>query len=137
MTETPVRLSALSDATEGDDPIVVYRTSALHEADIVAEALERAHIPFFRRVETLGGLSFAMPVNPPPGMLPGNFWSIAVPGKWVRRTARFIAKLPVTQQLPATHLMPGVRDVFRGWTWLFVLAILLAMAWTIFRMYTS
>jgi hypothetical protein len=76
-----------------------------------------------------------MPVSPPPGLLPGNFWAIAVPGKWVRRAVRFISKLPVTQQLPATHRMPGVRDLFQGWTWLFVLAILLAMAWTIFRMY--
>ena len=124
-------------AIERDDPVVVYRTSALHEADIVAEALERVHIPLFRRIETLGGLSTAMPVSPPPGLLPGSFWIVAVPGKFARRAARFISRLPVTQQLPATHRMPGVRDVFQGWTWLFVLAILLALAWTIFRMYTS
>ena len=120
---------------ERDVPVVVYRTGVLYEADMVAEALERAHIPLFRRVETLGGLSTAMPVSPPPGLLPGSFWAIAVPGKWARRAVRFIGKLPVTQQLPATHRMPGVRDLFQGWTWLFVLAILLAVAWTIFRMY--
>jgi hypothetical protein len=124
-------------AIERDDPVVVYRTSTLLEADMVAEALERAHIPFFRRVESLGGLSTAMPVSPPPGLLPGSFWLVAVPGRFAHRASRFIAKLPVTQRLPATHRMPGVRDVFQGWTWLFVLAILLALAWTIFRMYTS
>jgi hypothetical protein len=125
------------DAIERDDPVVVYRTSALLEADMVADALERAHIPFFRRIESLGGLSAAMPVSPPPGLLPGNFWVVAVPGRFARQASRFIAKLPVTQQLPATHRMPGVRDLFQGWTWLFVLAILLALGWTIFRMYTS
>ena len=132
-----MRASESDFVIERDDPVVVYRTSTLLEADVVAERLERAHIPFFRRVETLGGLSTAMPVNPPPGLLPGNLWSIAVPGKWVRRAVRFIAKLPVTQQLPGTHRMPGVRDAFQGWTWLFVLGILLALAWTSFRMYTS
>jgi hypothetical protein len=124
-----------SDAGENDDPVVVYRTNALHEADIVAEALDGARIPFVRRVETLGGLSTAMPVNPPPGLLPGNSWSIAVPGKRARRAARFIARLPVAQELPATHRMPGVRDLFQGWTWIFVLAILFALAWTLIRMY--
>lgn len=124
-------------AIERDDPVVVYRTSTLLEADMVAEALERSHIPFFRRVESLGGLSTAMPVSPPPGLLPGSFWVVAVPGRFARRAARFIARLPVTQRLPATGRMPGMREMFQGWTWLFVLAILLALAWTIFRMYTS
>jgi hypothetical protein len=134
-------VSPLSPVDEGaierDDPVIVYRTSTLYEADMVAEALERAHIPFFRRVETLGGFSTAMPVSPPPGLLPGSFWVVAVPGRLAHRAARFIAKLPVTQQLPATHRMPGVRDLFEGWTWLFVLAILLALAWTIYRLWMS
>src|SRR5262245_12961470 len=101
MSEHP----SLTSSAKSDDPVVVYRTSQLHEADIVAEALKSAQIPFFRRIETLGGLSTAMPVSPPPGLLPGNFWAIAVPGTWVNRAVRFVAKLPVSQEIPASHQM--------------------------------
>src|SRR5262245_21293310 len=120
-------------STESDDPVVVYRTSALHEADMVAEAMGRARIPFSRRVETLGGLSAAMPASPPPGLLPGNFWAIAVPGSCADRAVRSVATLPVSREFPASHEMPGVKEIFRGGTWIFVLAIILALAWALFR----
>ena len=120
-----------------DDPIIVYRTSLLHEADLVAEAMKRAQIPFFRRVETLGGLSAAMPVNPPPGLLPGSFWAIAVPGSWAKRADRFIAGLPVAREIPATHQMPGAKLMFKGWTWMFALVIIVALLWALVRMYTK
>jgi hypothetical protein len=122
-------------ASVSDDPIVVYRTSLLHEADVVAEAMERARIPFIRRLETLGGLSAAMPVNPPPGLLPGNLWAFAVPGSWAKRADRFIAELPIAREIPATREMPGAKDMFKGWTWMFVLAIIVALLWTLIRMY--
>ena len=121
--------------TDADDPVVVYRTSHLNEADVVADAMERARIPYFRRIETLGGLSVAMSANPPPGLMPGDFWAIAVPGTWAKRAARFIARSPVSREFPETHRMPGIEAVFEGWTWLFVLAILGALIWTIIRMY--
>jgi len=125
-------------SAENDDPVVVYRTKYLHEADVVAEAMSRAQIPFFRRMETVGGFSAAMPVNPPPGLLPGNLWAIAVPGSWAARAARFVAKLPVSQETEARGKFraPGVKGFFRGWTWIFVLAILLALLWTVIRMWS-
>ena len=126
---------SVTPPSDGDNQVVVYRTTALHEADIVAEALGRAQIPFIRRVEILGGLSAAMPANPPPGLLPGNFWAIAVPGKWSRRALRFISRLPISQTIPGSHQMPGVKAMFQGWTWLFVLAIIVALVWTLIRMY--
>lgn len=114
---------------------VVYRTTTLHDADVVAEAMGRAQIPFLRRVETLGGLSVAMPVNPEPGLLPGNFWVIVVPGRWSRRARKLIARLPVSQENRDTHRMPGVPEMFQGWTWVFVLAIVVALVVTLLRMY--
>jgi len=126
-----------SGTDESDNSVVVYRTSVLLEADIVAEAMERAKIPYFRRLETVGGLSAAMPANPPAGLLPGGFWAIVVPGSWATRAARFISGLPVSQQVPASHAMPGAKDMFEGWTWILVLAIIVALLWTIIRMYTK
>ena len=126
-----------SDSMRSDDPVVVYRTRVLYEADMVAEAMTRAGVPFFRRMESIGGLSFAMPVPPPMGA-PGALWAIAVPGSWVDRAAHFIAKLPVSQEIePGKRGFrpPGVKEFFRGWAWLFVVAIVLVLVWTIFRMY--
>jgi hypothetical protein len=33
--------------------------------------------------------------------------------------------------------MPGIKEMFQGRTWLFVLAIIVALVWTIIRMYTE
>jgi len=98
--------------------------------------MSRAQMPFSRRVETIGGLAAAMPVNPPPGLLPGNLFAIAVPTRWAARAARFIATLPVSQESvrDARHPLPGVKEIFQGWTWVFVLAIVLVLAWTVIRM---
>ncbi len=125
-------------SVESDDPVVVYRTRYLNEADVVAEAMSRAQVPFFRRVETIGGLSAAMPLNPAPGLLPGNRWAIAVPGSWAKRAVQFIAKLPVSQEPepPSEFRAPGVKEFFQGWTWLFVFGIVLALLWTIIRMWS-
>ena len=127
----------MTTSAESDDPVVVYRTTVLLEADVVAEAMSRAKIPYFRRVETTGGWSVAMPANPPPGLFPGNLWAIAVPGSWAARAKRFVSGLPVSQELRTSHRMPGVKEMFQGWTWFFVLAILLALGWTIVRMFTE
>ena len=124
-----------SGVAENDDPVVVYRTSFLHEADLVAEAMDRAHMPHFRRIATVGGLSVAMTANPSAGLLPGNFFAIAVPGMWATRAKRFVATLPVTQEPPASHQMPGVREMFKGWTWIFVLGILLVLILGLIRMF--
>ena len=120
---------------ESDDPVVVYRTRYLHEVDLVAEAMSRAQMPHFRRIATIGGLSAAMPANPAPGLLPGSFFAIAVPGSWAERAERFVAKLPVSQGIPSTHRMPAIRDMFQGWTWIFVLAMLLVLILGVIRMF--
>ena len=122
-----------------DDLVVVYRTRVLHEADMVAEAMSRAQMPCVRRVETLGGLSTAMPLNPPPGLLPGNLWAIAVPRSWAERAVHFIAELPVSQEPEPSgeFRAPGVKEFFHGWTWLFVFGIVLALLWTVIRMWSS
>ncbi len=121
--------------TGSDDLVVVYRTQLLNEADVVAEAMGGAKMPFVRRLETIGGFSTAMPVNPPPGLLPGSLWAIAVPQSWAGRAEAFIAQLPVSQGIRSTRQMPGVREMFRGWTWIFVLAILLVLVLGVIRMY--
>ncbi len=123
------------DLAESDDPVVVYRTAFLHEADLVAEAMDRAQIPHFRRIAAMGGWSVAMPANPAPGLLPGSFFAIAVPGKWVARAESFVASLPVSREPQASHRMPGIREMFRGWTWIFVLAILLVLILGVIRMF--
>jgi hypothetical protein len=127
--------AAEDDPAEDDDPVVVYRTGVLLDADIVAEAMRRAQIPHVRRMEMIGGWSVAMPANPGPGMLPGNFFAIAVPRHLVKQATHFVARLPVSREVPSSHRMPGVREMFQGWTWIFVLAILLVLILGVIRMY--
>ena len=122
-------------SSDNDDPVVVYRTRLLLEIDVVADAMSRAQMPYFRRIETVGGLAATIPASPPPGLLPGSFFAIAVPGEWVARARRFIATLPVSQEVRDIHQMPGVKDMFKGWTWVFVLAIILTLIIGVIRMY--
>ena len=122
-------------SVEGDAPIIVYRTQLLHEADMVCDAMSRAQIPYFRRAVTVDGQSIAMSPAPPPGLLPGNSFAVAVPGRWADRARRLVAGLPVSQEIRSSHRMPRRREMFQGWTWIFVVAILLLLILGVIRMY--
>jgi hypothetical protein len=79
------------------EQVVAYRSGRLYEFDMVADALEAAGVPYFRREESSSGLSFAMPVMPVQG--PGITWAILVPRRALRRAKRIIVGLPVSQDM--------------------------------------
>jgi hypothetical protein len=74
--------------------VVAFRSGLLYEADIVADALSEAGIPFYRRTEVLGGPEFAMPVAASPG--PGTVWSVLVPEMSRASASELIESLPVS-----------------------------------------
>src|SRR5262249_17266360 len=79
------------------EQVVAYRSGLLYEFDMVADALEAAGVPYFRREESSSGLSFAMPVVPVQG--PGVTWAIVVPRRALKRAKRIIVGLPVSQDM--------------------------------------
>ena len=83
--------------SEHREDVVIFRTGLLHEADLVAGALEGQGIPYYRRMEALGGPEFAMPYAPSNG--PGTSWAVHVPRQAVAEAREVIRALPVTHQV--------------------------------------
>jgi hypothetical protein len=118
------------EQTDDGKSVVVYRTGIVYEFDMVADAMTRAGIPYFRRRESIGGLSFAMPVMP--SMAPGDMYAIVVPETWAARAKHFVAALPVSQGAQAGA--PGFRsskELTSQWAWVFVVGLGLLFIWTI------
>ncbi len=120
-----------------DDVEVVFRTGLLHEADIVADALESAHVPFYRQAESASGLTFAMPINPAPG--PGGAWLVIVPRKRAARARRIIERLPVSNDpspgMFAFRPRPEVKRFYRQYAWFFVVGMTLVLLWNVIQLF--
>jgi hypothetical protein len=117
--------------------VVVFRSGLLHEADLVADALEEAGIPFFRQVENAAGLVFAMPVAPAPG--PGAAWLILVPARKLAAARRLIRRLPVSAD-PSPgfwgfHPRPEVKQFYRQYAWVYIVGMALVFLWTLVRLF--
>jgi LPXTG-motif cell wall-anchored protein len=126
------------DQPEDEGSVVVYRTGYVNELDIVSEALSRAGIPYFRRMESIGGLSFAVPVMPAGG--PGTLWAIVVPESWAERARHFIARLPVPQGAQPhvwSSPAPPPKTGSFSWGWLLVIGALLLLLWSMIRAFTE
>ena len=122
------------DKAEDGRSVVVYRTGVVLELDLVADAMSRAGIPYFRRMESIGGLSFAAPVMPAGG--PGTLWAIVVPESWADRARHFIATLPVPQGVEPhvwTSAAPSQRKPSFSWAWVFVIGAVLLLLWSMIR----
>jgi hypothetical protein len=111
--------------------VAIYRTGILSEFDMVADALTRGGIPYVRRRESIGGLSFAMPVAP--AMAPGESYAIVVPEAWADRAKHFVAAMPVSRG--AAPGFWGFRSPPKGlssqWAWVLVVGLGLVVIWTI------
>jgi hypothetical protein len=107
----------------------VYRTTYLHEADLVVHELERLGIAFYRAQEGPLGVQWAMPAWP--AWEPGSCFLVIVPGPHARRAKRLVRSLPVSQDPFPGVWQPGMTDtqkrVWRFWAWA-VLAITAAFA---------
>jgi hypothetical protein len=119
------------------DVRVVYRSGLLHEADLVADALEEVGIPFYRQVEAASGLVFAMPVAPVPG--PGAAWLVIVPARRSAAARRLIKRLPVSSD-PSPgfwgfHPRPEVKKFYRQYAWFYIIGMALVFLWTVIRLF--
>jgi hypothetical protein len=123
------------DQPEDGRSVVVYKTGFVYELDIVADALSRADIPYFRRMESIGGLTFAMPVMPAGG--PGTLWTIVVPETCAERAKHFISKLPVPQgaepHVWSAAAPPQEKKPYFYWAWVFVIGAALLVVWSMIR----
>lgn len=116
-----------------DLPDVEVFSSALpFEAEMIAEALQRARVPFYRRTWS-GGIEFAQPALTP--ISPGMLYLIKVPAPCAPRARKIIEKLhlsPNQNALWPNHMSRRDRNFFRSWGWLqlslIALFILLALA---------
>ncbi len=119
-----------TDGGNESSSVAVYRTGVVYEFDIVADAMTRAGIPYFKRRESIGGLSFAMPVMP--SMAPGDLYVIVVPETWAERAKHFIAELPVSQGVQANaSSFRSSKALTSQWAWLLVVGLGLVVLWTI------
>jgi hypothetical protein len=82
-------------AESGSTEFLVWSTY-LYEADLVAEHLERAGIPFYRYIETMG-VRFQMAAAVPAGSLPGSRFLVVVPEPEAARARALVASLPVSR----------------------------------------
>lgn len=119
------------------DVTVVFRSGLLHEADLVADALERAGIPFYRQAEAASGLVFAMPVAPAPG--PGAAWLVLVPARRLAAARKVIGRLPVSPD-PSPGFWgfrprPEVRKFYRQYAWVYIVGMALVFLWTVVRIF--
>lgn len=111
--------------------IVVLRTGFAYEADMVANALEEAGLPFYRRQESSSGLEFAMPVAGSSG--PGIFWIVRVPLSAEEEAKEIIKSLPVSQDLnPGVWdfgAAPRTKSIWRVVSLIMVVGFLISVGW--------
>ena len=106
-----------------------YRSTYLHEADLVANELESAGIAFYRAAEGPMGVRWAMPLSP--AWEPGTCFLIIVPAPHAARAKRLVKSLPVSQDENAGIWPTGMKDdakqFWRFWTWITLLGTAAAL----------
>lgn len=118
----------------GDEPsghaVVVLRTGKIFEADLAASVLEEAGVPHFRREQSSGGLTFAMPAAPSVG--PGNWWVILVPEEAAEEARSILEQLPLdADNEPGVWDFapsPQAKSFFKSWAFFTLLLFALAFA---------
>lgn len=122
-----------------DVPPFIYRSTHLHEADLVVSEFERLDIAFHRAIEGPAGVRWAMPLSA--AWAPGTCFLVIVPGPHSKRAADVVNDLPVTHE--ATHVVwqPGMTDadkeIWRTWAWVSLAAFGLGLVGAIAAMFTQ
>jgi hypothetical protein len=105
----------------------VYRTTYLHEADLVANEFEERGIAFYRAQEGPPGVRWAMPLSA--AWAPGTCFAVIVPGPHARHAAAIVKGLPVSNEEYPGVWQPSTSErlkrFWRGAVWLY-LAVLAA-----------
>lgn len=111
--------------------VVVVRTGRLYEADMAAEALEQAGLPFYRREENITGIQLAMPAMP--AQAPGMMFLVIVAEESAGQARAIIEELPISQSTEpefwANHPAPHAKKIYRHYA--IVILILTAVIFLI------
>lgn len=114
----------MNSEDNGTEPVLVFKTGKLYELDMVANALEEKHIPFFRQEESSGGVRFAMPFQPSMG--PGTGFCIFVPRKAVDDAMEILSGMPFETSTNPSVWDFGARSAARRY-WRIYAWVLLVM----------
>jgi hypothetical protein len=102
-----------------ESPPFIYRSTYLHEADLVANEFERLGIGFYRSEEGPAGVKWAMPLSP--AWEPGTCFLVIVPGPHARRAKLIVKRLPVSRDKYPGVWQPGMsesdKQMWRTWAW--------------------
>ncbi|MFN2239826.1 MAG: hypothetical protein ABR524_10585 [Thermoanaerobaculia bacterium] len=97
--------------------LCILRTGQLFEADLLCSTLDDEGIPYYRRLETSGGMEYAMPASPAPG--PGVWFTVWISGSEQNRVEKILEHLRVEpKQDPGvwdSRPTPGGRKLLYGW----------------------
>lgn len=106
--------------------LCILRTGQLFEADLLCSTLDEEGIPYYRRLETSGGMEYAMPASPAPG--PGVWFTVWIPRSEQGRVEQILEHLRVEpKQDPEvwdSRPRPRSRKLLYGWSVLLLLLIL-------------
>jgi hypothetical protein len=72
---------------------VVLRTGRIWEVEMVANAFDKAKIPYYQQFETITGLRLAKEI--PQAMGPGDWWAFYVPKRFLERAGEVLSELPI------------------------------------------
>jgi hypothetical protein len=85
-----------------------YRTTYLHEADLVANEFERLGIAFYRAEEGPAGVRWAMPLSA--AWEPGTCFAVIVHGPHSKRARQIVSGLPVSRERSPGVWQPHMSD---------------------------
>ena len=119
--------------SDQDAPPFIYRTTYLHEADLVSNEFERLGIAYYRAEEGPAGVRWAMPLSA--AWEPGTCFLVIVPGPHGKRAEDVVNHLPVSREKYPGVWQPGMREadkrMWRTWAWISLVAFVIGIIATI------
>lgn len=88
--------------------ITVLKTSRFNEADMLAEALRDAGVPYYQEAAGIGGVRYAMFPLPEHG--PGQFYHILVPEEVAEEARAVMEKLPLMAEINCEDVAMSLTD---------------------------
>lgn len=94
---------------------VVLRTGRPWEFDMAVHALKDAHLPFYTKLECIGGINFSVPAMLTPS--PGTWFTILTPAPAVDDVKEILSELPfpVRTDPEAWDFAPTISTRNRFW----------------------
>ncbi len=111
--------------------VTVLKTSRFNEADMLAEALRDAGIPYYQEAAGIGGVRYAMFPLPEHG--PGQFYHVLVPEEAAEKARAVMENLPLMAEINCEDVAMSLTDESLNRLFMVVIGLALALGcWGIF-----